>query len=84
MMRTWSEEESWQYVERFRGYKGDKRCRKCSWFRHMAHQCRREEIEAEREQRERWQENRWEPLKCRMMACKEERKAARSARREAQ
>jgi len=50
-MRTWSKKESWQYVERFRGYRGDKRCRKCSWFGHMAYQCRREEIEAEREQR---------------------------------
>ena len=53
-MSTWSEEESRQYVERFRGYRGDKRCRKCSWFGHMAHQCRREGIEAEREQRGGW------------------------------
>ena len=53
-MRTWSEEESWRYVERFRGYKGDKRCRKCNWFGHMVHQCRREEIEAEREMRGGW------------------------------
>ena len=28
-MSTWSEEESQQYVERFRGYRGDTRCRKC-------------------------------------------------------
>jgi len=33
-IREWTKEESWQYVERFRGYKGDKRCRKCSWFGH--------------------------------------------------
>ena len=37
MMKTWSKEESRQYVEKFRGYRGDKRCRKCSWFGHMAH-----------------------------------------------
>ena len=57
-MKTWSEEESRQYIEKFREYRGDKRCRKCSWFGHMAHQCRREEIEAEREQRGGLQENR--------------------------
>ena len=50
-MSTWSKEESQQYVEKFRGYRGDKRCRKCSWFGHMAHQCRREEVKAKREQR---------------------------------
>jgi len=50
-MGTWSKEESWKYIERFRGYRGDTRCRKCRWFRHMAYYCRRIEIEAEREQR---------------------------------
>jgi len=84
MMSTWSEEESRQYVERFRGYRGDKRCRKCSWFRHMAHQCRREEVEAGRELRGRSQENRWKTLECRVMRCGEEREAACSIRREAQ
>jgi len=84
MMKTWSEEESWQYVEGFRGYKGDRRCRKCGWFGHMAHQCRREEIEAERKQRGGLQKNRWEPLKCRVMASEEERMAACSIRREVQ
>ena len=39
-------------MERFRGYRRDTRCRKCGWFRHMAHHCRRAEIEAERESRE--------------------------------
>jgi len=29
-MSTWGEKESRQYIERFRGYRGDKRCRKCS------------------------------------------------------
>ena len=37
MMNTWSEEESRRYVEKFRGYRGDKRCRRCNWFGHMAH-----------------------------------------------
>ena len=66
-MKTWNGEESRRYVERFRGYREDKRYRKCSWFGHMVHQCRREEIEAEREQREGLQENRWKPLECRVM-----------------
>ena len=51
MMRGWTEEESREYVERFREHRGDRRCRKCGWFRHMAHHCRRVEIKAEREQR---------------------------------
>jgi len=83
-MSTWSKEESRQYVERFRGYRGDKRCRRCNWFRHMAHQCRREEIKAERELRGGLEENRWEPLRCRVMTCDEERKVVCSVRREAQ
>jgi len=83
-MGKWTEEESQRYVERFREYRGDKRCRKCSWFGHMAHQCKREEIEAEREQRGELQENRWELLRCRVMRCDEEREAAYSMRREAQ
>jgi len=29
-MKMWSEEESRQYVERFRGYRGDRRYKKCS------------------------------------------------------
>jgi len=28
MMRNWSEEESQKYIETFRGYRGDTRCRK--------------------------------------------------------
>ena len=83
-MSMWSEEEKRQYVERFKEYRGDKRCKKCSWFRHMAHQCRREEVEAEREQRRGLQENRWKTLECRVMRCDEEREAVRSIRREAQ
>jgi len=74
-MSTWSEEESQQYIERFKGYRGDKRCKKCSWFGHRAYHCRRAEIEAEREQRGGLQENRWKPLECRVMRCDEEREA---------
>jgi len=84
IMRTWSEEESQQYVERFRGYRGDTRCRKCRWFGYMAHHCRRVEIEAEREQVGGLAENRWKPLECRVMRCDEEREAVCSMRREAQ
>jgi len=83
-MRTWSKKESRRYVEKFRGYREDTRCRKRRGFGHMAHHCRRAEIEAEREQRGRLQENRWKPLECRVMRCDEEREAAHSVRREAQ
>jgi len=83
-MSTWSEEESRRYVEKFRGYRRDTRCRKCGWFGHMAYHCRRAEIEAEREQTGGLQENRWKLLECRVMKCDEEREAARSVRREAQ
>jgi len=83
-MRTWSKEESWRYVKRFRGYRGDTRCRKSGWSGHMAHHCRRIEIEAEREQSGGPYENRWEPLRCRVMVCEEERRVACSVRREAQ
>jgi len=84
MMRGWTEEKSQAHIEKFRGRRRDRRCRKCGWFRHMVHHCRRAEIEAEREQRGGSDENRWEQLKCRVMACEEERKAACSVRREAQ
>jgi len=47
IMRTWSEEESRKYVERFRGYRGDTRCKKCGWFGHRVHHYRRAEIKAE-------------------------------------
>jgi len=71
-------------VEKFRGYRGDTRCRKCGWFGHRAHHCRRTEIEAERELRRGLCENRWKPLECRVMRCDEEREAVHSTRREAQ
>jgi len=71
-------------MEKFRGHREDTRYRKCGWFGHMAHHCRREEIEAEREQRGGLQKNRWKPLECRVMRCDEEREAAHSIRREAQ
>ena len=84
MMKMWSEEESQRYVERFRGYRGDTRCRKCGWFGHMVHYCRRAEIKAERKQKGGSDENRWEPLRCRVIACDEEKMAVRSIRREVQ
>ena len=71
-------------MEKFRGYRGDKRCRRCNWFMHMAHQCRREEIKAERKLRGESCENRWELLRCRVMRCDKEREAVHSIRREAQ
>ena len=82
MIKTWSKEESQKYVERFREYKGDTRCRKCGWFGHMAHHCRRMEIKAEREQRGGLCENRWELLRCRVITCDEERMATHSTRKE--
>ena len=84
IMRTWSKEESQQYVERFKGYRGDTRYRKYGWFGHMAHHCRRVEIETKRELRRGLVENRWKPLECRVMRCDEEREAVHSMRREAQ
>jgi len=57
-METWSEKKSRQYVERFKGYRGNKRCKRYSWFRYMAHQCKRKEIKAERELRGGSMENR--------------------------
>ena len=83
-MSAWSKEESRRYVEKYRGYRGDRRCKKCRWFGHRAHQCRREEVKAERELRGGLDENRWKPLEYRVMRCDEERKVARSIRREAQ
>jgi len=83
VMKTWSEEESWQYVERFKGYRGDRRYKKCGWFGHMAYHCRRTKIKAEREPRGGSCENGWELLRCRVMTCEEERMVARSIRREA-
>jgi len=84
VMRTWSKEESWHYVERFRGYRRDTRYRKCGWFRHMVHHCRGTETEAKRELRGGSAENRWKPLECRVMRCDEEREVVHSIRREAQ
>jgi len=71
-------------VEKFRGYRRDRICRKYGWFRHMAQYCRKEEVKTKRELREGWFENRWELLKCRVMVCKEDWLAAHSKRREAQ
>jgi len=71
-------------MERFRGYRGDTRCRKCGWFGHMAHYCRRTEIENKRELRGGLCENRWKLLEYRVMRWDKEREAVRSIRREVQ
>jgi len=84
MMKMWGEEESRQYMERFRGDRGDRRCKKCNWFGHRAYQCKRRELEADRELREGSDENRWKLLECRVMRYDEEREAARSIRRKVQ
>jgi len=83
-MKTWSEEESRQYVERFRGYRRYRRYKKCNWFGYRTYQCKRREVEAERELRGGSDENRWKPLECRVMRCDEEREAVRSVRKEVQ
>jgi len=83
-MKEWSKEESQRYVEKFRGYRGDIRCKRCGWFRYKAQHFRKEEVEAERKLRGEWHENMWEPLRYRVMVCEEERKAAYSVRREVQ
>jgi len=59
-MREWSKEESQEYVEKFRGYREDTRCRKYGWFGHMAYHCRKEEIETKREQRGGPFKNKWD------------------------
>jgi len=58
-VRGWTKKESWEYMKRFRKYRGDTRCRKCGWFGHMVHHCKQEEVEAEREQRGGLSTNRW-------------------------
>jgi len=83
-MKGWTEKESQEHVEKYKWYRGDTRCRRCRWFGHIAHYCRREEIKAKREMREGWFENKWELLKCRVMACEEERIEVHFARREVQ
>jgi len=37
-----------EYFEMMRGKREDHRCKKCSWFGHMAYQCRKKEILEER------------------------------------
>jgi len=73
-----------QQLEAFKGYRRDRRCRRCNWFGHMARHCQYEERMAEREQREELCRNRWNTLRTRVMGCEEDRKEVCSIRREAQ
>jgi len=45
-----------------RGRKGDCCCKKCSWFGHMAYQCRKKEIMEERKGRLNSKGNKFTPL----------------------
>jgi len=40
------------YIEMMRGRRGDRRCRRCGWFGHLARHCRQKEILAERRRSE--------------------------------
>ena len=73
-----------EQVEKYRGYRGDRRCKRCSWFGHMAYNCQYEERLVAREQRRGLCNNRWNVLKSRVMGCKENRKVVHSEKREAQ
>jgi len=73
-----------QQLKVYKGYRKDWRCKRCSWFGHLACNCEYEKRVAAREQREGLCSNRWSALKSRVMGCKKDRKVARSIRREAQ
>jgi len=73
-----------QQLEVYKGYREDRRYKRCSWFGHLARNCEYKERVAAREQREGLCSNRWSALKSRVMGCEEDRKAARSIKRKAQ
>jgi len=73
-----------QQLESYKGYRGDRRCKRCSWFGHLACNCEHEERVAAREQREELCGNRWNVLRSRVMGCEEDRRAVHSIRREVQ
>ena len=73
-----------QQLESYKGYRGDQRCKKCSWFGHLVCNCEHEERVAAREWRKGLCGNRWNVPRSRVMGCKEDRREACSIRREVQ
>jgi len=51
-----------EYFEIMRGRREDCHCEKCSWFGHMAYQCRRKEIMEERRRKLSGRGNKFAPL----------------------
>ena len=72
-----------QQLGLYKGYRGDRRCKRCSWFGHLTHNYEYEERVVARKQREELCGNRWNVLRSRVMGYEEERKVACSIRREA-
>jgi len=50
------------YIEMMRERRGDRRCRKCRWFGHLARHCRQKEILAERRRKLESRGNKFAPL----------------------
>jgi len=73
-----------QQLEAYKDYREDRCCKCCSWFGHLACNCKYEERVAARELRGGLCENRWNALRSRVMGCKEKRKAACSVQRKVQ
>jgi len=57
------------FYEMCKGRRGDRRCFACSWFGHLARNCRNRDLVAVREKRGDENKNRWEALKSRVMRC---------------
>jgi len=58
-----------QYYEICKGRQADRRCFSCSWFRHLAHNCRNKEMVAVREKYGGQNKNRWKALRSHVMRC---------------
>jgi len=58
-----------QQIEIFQGYRGDRRCFTCEWFRHLACDCRNKELMEARRTQEEESKNRWEALRSCVMSC---------------